>query len=568
MTTSSDSPAVRLPAPCQTERPAWVERCVAAGHGFVGREWDKSAAVEGAWFDAAAADRIIAKWPRWFVFTVGRWGGQPFRLTGWQDAIVRLLVGWKLADGTRLYRVLWLWIGRKNGKTEFLAALSLLFWLVDGEFAGEGYAFASSEDQARIVFEKMVRMVQMSPALRRKVATLAGSLFCAELLAKFVPLTGKAAGKHGLNASVLTGDEVHEWKNGDLKSTLEGSMSGRDQPMQLYGSTAGLKGNFGEELYEECRRKAAGEVTANDELVVIFAADPDDDPGIEATWRKAAPNLGTSPTLRFVADLWAKSKGNPRLEADFKRYYLNLWTGVAAHWIPVDRWDAGAPDKKRWLRIEEEMRGRRCFGGLDLSSTSDLTALVWLFPPDAGDDRWVVLPRLWVPSDNVGKRAREDRVAYDKWQAIGAIRGTEGNTVDYPEIRRQVVADAEVFDVQGLAVDRLFQGHETGIILQDQGIPVAFHGQGYLSMAQPSRDFEALAMSGQYDAGGHPVMRWGIENVRYAQDDAGNIKPSKRRSVEKIDQIVALIMATSLAKRGDASGEASPWEDPNFAMRM
>ena len=551
MTTSSASPAVHRPGRCQTDPPEWVVACERAGFGFVRSEWDKSSAVPGAWFDADLADQTIKRWPRWFVFTVGRWGGKPFVLTQWQDAVVRLMVGWRLADGTRLYRILWLWIARKNGKTEFLAALGLLFWLIDGEFGGEGYAFASSEDQARIVFEKMVRMVQMSKPLTRKITTLSGSLFCAELLAKFLPLTGKAAGKHGLNASVLVGDEVHEWKNGDLKSTLEGSMSGRDQPIQLYGSTAGLKGAFGEELYDDCRRKAMGEVAATDELVVIFAADPDDDPGLETTWRKASPNLGTSPTLRFVQDLWTKAQGNPRLLSDFKRYYLNLWTGVAAHWIPLERWDAGAPDKARWRKIEEEMKGRACFGGLDLSSTSDLTALVWLFPPDDDWPRWTVLPRLWVPADNIEKRAKTDRVAYDKWVQSGALRATEGNTIDYPEIRRQVIADAELFDVRGLAVDRLFQGHETGVILSEEGIPVQFHGQGFLSMSQPAKDFEALALSGQMDAGGHPVMRWGIENVRYVQDDAGNIKPSKKRSVEKIDQIVALIMAVGLAKRGE-----------------
>lgn len=537
--------------------PDWVAAAEAAGWAFVGYEWRKAVAVEGAWFDVDLADRILDAWPRWFVFTVGRWGGSPFVLTEWQRCVVRLLVGWKLADGTRLYRVLWLWIARKNGKTEFLAALGLLFWLIDGEFGGEGYAFASSEDQARIVFEKMARMVQLSPILKQKVTPLAGSLFCAELLAKFIPLTGKAAGKHGLNSSVLVGDEIHEWPNGDLHTTLSDSMSGRDQPMQLLASTAGLKGNFGEELYADCLRKARGEVVATDELVVIFAAEPEDDPSLETTWRKASPNLGVSPTLRFLRDRWEKSRDNPRLAADFRRYYLNQWTGTASFWIPLDRWDAGAPDKTRWKRMEEEMRGRRCWGGLDLSSTSDLTAWVLLFDPLEGETSWPILPRLWVPADNVEKRARADRVAYDKWAASGAIRTTDGNTVDYAEIRRQVIADGEVYDIQGLAVDRLWQGHETGVLLSEHGLPVVPFGQGYWSMSQPSKDFEVLAMSGHLDGGGHPVLRWSVENVRYAQDDAGNIKPSKSRSSEKIDPVVATIMAVGLAKRGDDGSEES-----------
>jgi phage terminase large subunit-like protein len=560
MTTTSSASPEPSPSVARTERPAWVEAAVDAGFGFVGFEWEKAAAVEGAWFDEALADRIVAAWPRWFVFTVGRWGGQPFRLVLWQECAVRLLVGWKLADGTRLYRVLWLWIARKNGKTEFLAALGLLFWLIDGEFGGEAYAFASSEDQARIVFEKMTRMVQLSPVLKGKVTTLSGSLFCPELLAKIVPLSGKASGKHGLNASVLIGDEVHEWRDGDLHTTLSDSMSGRDQPIQLLASTAGLKGNYGEEVFADCVRKASTS-PASDELVVIFAADPDDDPSLEETWRKASPNLGVSPTLRFLTTRWEKARDNPRLQADFRRYYLNQWTGVAAFWIPLDRWDAGAPDKTRWQRIEEEMRGRRCWAGLDLSSTSDLTAFVLLFEPIEGETAWVVLPRLWVPGDNVEKRARDDRVAYDRWAASGAIRPTAGNTVDYSEIRRQVIADGEVYDIQGLAVDRAFQGHETGVLLAEHGLPVVAMGQGFWSMSQPSKDFEVLALSGQIDAGGHPVMRWAVENVRYAQDDAGNIKPSKSKSSGKIDPVVALIMAVGLAKRG----EAASGEDDYFA---
>lgn len=531
--------------------PDWVTSAVEAGFGFVGREWDKSARVAGAWFDQQLADRVVEMWPRWFKHTEGRWGGKPFVLTVWQAAIVRLLFGWKLQDGFRLYRRLLLWIARKNGKSEFLAALALAFFLVDGEFGGQAYAFASSEKQARIVFGKAKTMVQLSSALSKAITTQADSLFVPELRAKFEPLSGRAVGKHGLSASVIVGDEAHEWRDGDLLSTLHQSTSARDQPIELIASTAGLKGwGHGDVLYEESRRIEQGDVEAADTLVVIFAADPDDDWLDEATWRKASPNLGVAPTLRFLRDEAKAAKDNPRLESEFRRYYLNQWVGTAARWIPMDRWDAGAPDKTRWKRIEREMRGRRCFGGLDLSSTSDITALVWLFPPEGGETRWTVLPRMWVPADNIELRARRDGVRYDEWERCGAIFATEGNAVDYPTIRRQVMDDAEIFDVQTLAVDQLFQGHETGQILADQGVPVTFFGQGFYSMSQPSKDFERLVLLGLIDAGGHPCLRWQIDHVTYAQDDAGNIKPSKKRSSEKIDGVVGLIEAVGVATAG------------------
>lgn len=532
-------------------RPAWVDEAVAHGLGFVGREWDKAASAPGAWFDAALAERMVAKWPVWFRHTEGRWGGKPFVLTEWQAAIVRLLFGWKLADGFRLYRRLILWIARKNGKSEFLAALSLAFFLADGEFGGQGYTFASSEAQARIVFEKAKTMVNLSPALAKAITPQADSLYAPALRAKFVPLSGKPIGKHGLSASVIAGDEIHEWRDGELLNTLHQSTSARDQPIELLASTAGLKGRgHGEVIFDECRRIEDGAVEAHDTLVAMFAADPDDDWQAEETWRKASPNLGVSPTLRFLQDEAKKAKDSPRLEADFRRYYLNQWVGTAERWISLERWDAGAPDKERWLRIADEMAGRRCFGGLDLSSTSDLTALVWVFPPETPDERWTVLPRLWVPAESIELRARRDRVQYDVWARSGAIIPTEGNAVDYVTIRAQVRDDAQRFDVQMLAVDRLFQGYETGQILQDEGLPIKFFGQGFFSMSLPSKDFERLVLERQIDAGGHPCMRWQIDHVGYRQDDAGNIKPSKTRSAEKIDGVVGLIMAIGVAMAG------------------
>lgn len=458
-----------------------------------------------------------------------------------------MLFGWKVADGTRFYRRLMLWVGKKSGKTEFLAALGLAFWLFDGEYMGEAYCIASKRDQAKIVFDRATAMVALSPALKEDVQVFKTSLFCPELLARFQPLSGRAEGRHGISTSVLVGDEMHEWPDLELYNILHQSQSARVQPIELLGSTAGLDGpRAGRELFDETARIARGETQDVSTLAVIFAAGEDDPWDDEATWAKALPNLGASPTIRFLREEAAKARDNPRLLADFKRYYLNRWIGSADVWIPLEKWDAGAPDKERWRRLADEMAGRKCFGGLDLSSTSDITALVWVFPPDEPNGSLIWLPRLWVPGVSAEIRARKDRVPYDRWCRDGAMRSTEGDTVDYAEIRRQVIEDAERFDVQMLAVDRLFQGHETGVILQEQGVPVAFHGQGYLSMSQPSKDFERMALASRIDAGGHPALRWMIGHIAYAQDDAGNLKPSKRRSGEKIDGVVAGIMGTGL----------------------
>lgn len=547
----------------RTEAAAWLAEAETDGFSFVAREWAKAAAVQGAWFDADLAERMVRLWPKWFRHTEGRWGNKPFVLAFWQACIVRLLFGWKLPDGTRLYRKLILWIGRKNGKSEFVASLAIAFWLVDEEFGGQGYCIAANESQARIVLGKMQTMVRLSPPLAKNVTAAADSLFCERLLARFEALTGKAAGKHGLSASVISGDEIHEWPSAELYNTVHQSTSARDQPIELLCSTGGFKGRgYGWDVWQQCRAIEAGTRNAPDVLVAIFAADEADDWTQEATWRKACPNLGVSPTLRFLRDECEAAKDSPRLEADFRRYYLNQWVGVAKRWIPLDKWDAGAPDPTRWSRIAAEMAGRTCFGGLDLSSTEDLTALVWVFPPQADDERWTILPRIWVPGDNIEKRVRTARVPYDRWAkpGIGHNGGpplepqlikTAGNTVDYDAIMAQVLADAEIFDVQILAVDRLFQGQQVGVKLQEDGINVNFFGQGYFSMSPASKHFERLALSARLDAGGHEVMRWSVENATYKQDDAGNIKPSKAKAAEKIDPVVALIMALGVAHTGD-----------------
>lgn len=530
------------------ERPDWV---AALGDdpafAFVPRHWARAAAQPGAWFDAALAEAAVAVWPAWFRHTEGRWAGKPFHLVPWQAAIVRLLVGWRAADGFRLFRRLFLWIGRKNGKTEFLAALAVLFWLCDREMGGQAYAMARNENQARLVFEKAKTMIRLSPAFVERVQAFKKSLYCAELWARFEVLSGAAEGKHGLSASVIVGDEMHEWPDGALYTTLHQSIAARDQPIELYGSTAGFTGRgYGWTLWQEGQAVASGSLDDPATLVAIFAADPQDDWTDERVWTKANPNLGISPKREYLRAECAKARDNPRLENDFRRYHLNQWTEQVVRWLSMPRWEACAPDPQAWRRHPVDLRGRRCFGGLDLSSVADLTALVWVFPPEGAGDRWRLVVRLWCPAASIALRARRDRVPYDLWARDGAIVGTDGDVVDYAAIEHQVRADAESFDVQGLAIDR-WNATGTAIRLAEDGCKVVMFGQGFASLSAPSKEWERLVMAGLLDHGGHPVLRWMAGHVAIKTDDAGNIKPTKQRSAERIDGVVAGIMGLGLA---------------------
>lgn len=529
-------------------KPEWLLAASLAGLDFVARNWARAEKQEGAWFDAPLADAIVELWPRLFRHTEGEWADRPFHLTEWQACIVRLLVGWRRADGTRVFRRMLLWVARKNGKTEFIAALALLFWILDGEKGGQAYAIASKEAQAKLPFEKAKTMIRFNPDLSSRITINKSSLWLPELFAKFEVLTGNAGGKHGLSASVIVGDEIHEWRDLVLYTTLHQSIAARSQPIELLASTAGMKGfGCGFEVFTESHDIDSGVRDDPEALIVIFAALPEDDWTDETIWKKANPNLGISPKISYLRSECAKAKDNPRLENDFRRYHLNQWTEQNVRWLPMTKWDACSPDEN-WKDLEKQFHGRSCYGGLDLSSTRDITALVWVFPPAGDELKWTILPRFWVPAESIELRARVDRVDYDIWAKSGAIFETVGNVVDYAAIRSQVKADTEKFAIESIAIDR-WNATGLAVELAEDGCTVEMFGQGFASMSAPSKEFERLVFAELLNHGRHPALRWMAGNVAIATDPAGNIKPAKNKAAEKIDGIVAAIMGIGLATK-------------------
>jgi len=541
------------------ERPSWVAAFDGDPvHSWVVAEWDRAAATEGAVFDPVIAERAAAFFPSYLVHTKGRWAGRPFVLSPWQDALARMLFGWRL-DGKRLFRRALIWVARGNGKSEFAAGLLLLAWLFDGELGGEAYVIAADRNQAGIVFTMATRMVQLSPALAERIETFKTSLYCPELLASVKPLSGQAEGKHGLSCSVLVGDEMHEWRDGDLYEFVKQSEIKREQPLEFLISTAGqARKGYGWTLWEESLRIRDGTFDDPTTLVVIYAPAEHDDWREPSTWVKANPNLNVSVQMSDLERLFTRAQESPRLETNFKRYHLDMWVGQDLRWLDVAalRKGSGRPSIAQdapWRRFADEMRGRRCFGGLDLSSVSDLTCLLWLFPPDEEYRRWIVLPRFWVPTDNVERRARRDRVPYDIWSARGAIEPTTGNVVDYDPVIAAHHEGLELFDVQGVAYDP-FNATATVNTLVAEGMPMILMRQGVQSLSSASKQLERLILKGDIDTGGHPVMDWMIGNVAKYEDRHGNIKPDKERSSEKIDGVSALVNALALCDSDEIDG--------------
>ncbi len=532
------------------------------------------------WFDEGAADRAVAFFNTYLCFTKGEWAGRPFVLEDWQaDEIVRPLFGWKRGDGTRRYRRCYVWVPRKNGKTELAAGIGLLVLIGDGEEGGEVYAIASHKDQAKIVFNQATAMVGKSTNLSEDLETFKTSIYCPQLNAGFKPLSGKAEGKHGLNPSGMIGDEVHEWTSGELYQYVHDGMSSRRQPLEFIISTAGKKGTYAEEVWDECQKILDGTLDDPETLVVIYAADPDDDWTLEKTWRKANPNLGVSKKLDAMKAEARRARQLPRLVNHFLNYQLNVWTEQAVKWLPIDAlddngrafgWDHCAGPVV-WSALEERLRHKRCFGGLDLSSTTDLSALVWWFPVQDGLDVPVVLARFFKPEALIVTHARNDKLPYDRWVREGALAATPGNVIDYAFIQEQIYRDAERFRIAhlgsrnleagqgGLAIDR-WNATETAVKLQQEGLPVVLFGQGFASMNAPAKDLERLVIDNGFHHGGHPVLRQHARVVAVETSPAGDIKPSKAKSTERIDGIAALCMALGISLGDKGGAGESFWE--------
>lgn len=544
--------------------------------------WDKAAAVPGAWFDHALADAVVAEWPKLFRLTQDRFAGVPWRLALYQEVIVRLLIGWRApeehvdpATGAavtyhlRIFRKLLLWLPRKAGKTEFLGALGILFFIVDGVVDGEGYCFARDEKQARIVLRRMKAMIAYNPDWNAGVLTYGKSFYVKALRAGFEMLTGAEEGKHGGSPTVVVGDEMHEWRSRVVAETLEEGTGARLEWIFLYGSTAGTKTNrTGVECWDETIAILEGRTLDTQTLAVVFAADPDADIWDEATWRRANPNIGVTPTWPFMRAEAAKAKGNPRAEARFRCYHLNQWIEAHTRWLNMQAWDACAGSKEGWKLYPKTLVGRTAFGAFDVSATQDFTARVLVFPPEGEDPKWRLMPKFWVPEATWAERVKADK-RLEAWLVAGAITLTPGNYVDQNFVQADLVECRRLYQLVKLGYD---PWNATKLITDLQKPEPDGGGdfdvemlvemrQGILTFAEPSKQFERLVYAGLMDHGGHPVLRFMAANTVVRFDENLNFMPAKKRSAEKIDGIVAGVMAVGLALAGEV-------EEPSYYEQL
>ena len=539
------------------------------------------------YFDRAAAQRAI-DFIQLLQPTKGEWAGKPLVLLPWQQFVVWNLFGWKCReDDTRRFRQVYIEIPRKNGKTTLLAAIGIYMLVADKEPGAEVYSAATTRDQAKEIWDEAAGMVANSKSLSKLVRRVQQGLYVRKTNSKFLPLAAEAKTLDGKNVHCALVDELHEHPDRKVYEKLKTGTGSRRQPLIIAITTAGV----GQDSFCYSQRTQALQVLARsteNEALFAFVACIDDETKWEQEieWFKSNPSLGHTKKLATMRVDFVDAKNNPDNLNDFLRYHLNIWTSVHRVWMPMgtDGWTSitciGSteqfPDAKK-LREElyQKLKGRIGVAAADLAATIDITALVLVFPPAAArtemvddpekpgkkkeivhpaDDNWYVLPYFWIPEDNIEKRVKRDGVRYDVWVREGFVEKTPGNACDSVPVTAKLKELAQDFDIREVAFDRWgaqdFVNNATG-----EGFLMVQFGQGYQSMSAPMKQLLKLVLKGQIVHAGNPVLRWMASNVVASTDPAGNIKPDKEKSKEKIDGIVATIMALSRAEEYKAVGE-------------
>jgi phage terminase large subunit-like protein len=528
---------------------------------WIRSEADERAVLSGCWFDREAAARVEIFFERFLRHSKGEWAGKPFRLQEWQKRdLLFPLFAWKKRNGYRRFRNAYIEVPKKNGKSALCSGISLYLLVADGEPGAEVYSAAADRDQASIVYGEAERMVMSSPALSRRLRVIPSrkTILFPRTNSVYRALSADVPTKEGLNIHGLIFDELHAQKSRELFDTLRYGGAARRQPLLVSITTAGFDRNsICWEQHEYARKVLKGIVEDESFFAYIRAAneDPNEGPVDDWTsreaWYKANPSLGVTISEEAFAAECREAQEKPTLQNAFKRYRLNIWTSADVRWMPMDRWEFSAGNVDPLALV-----GKSCFGGLDLSTTLDITACVFVFPWE--DGVYKVHPLFWIPEENMRERSSRDRVPYEVWARQGLVRTTPGNVVDYSWIEKDILEFAKRHKVEEIAYD---QWNATEIIqrLTDAGLVMVPVRQGFASMSGPMKQTEALVYAGKLHHGGNPVLRWMADNVQASIDPAGNMKPDKGRSRERIDGIVALIMAIGRAAMRE--NQASVYEE-------
>lgn len=520
-------------------------------------------------WDLTKAKRAIGFFRDVLRLNGGDHEGKPFILSPHQAFIIGCLFGWMGLDGYRRFRVGYVEVAKGDGKSPLAAGIGHYMTSADGEARAEVYAAATKKDQAMILFRDAVAMWEQSPALssRLKPSGAKPNIWnLADLnTGSFYRPISSDDGQSGPRPHCGLVDEVHEHKSSTVIDMMRAGTKGRTQALIFEITNSGFDRHSVCWQHHEYSRKVLEGVIQDDSwFAYVCTLDPcEKDRALgaprdgctdcdqwtdERVWAKANPNLGVSVTLKYLREQVREAVGMPAKQNIVKRLNFCMWTEQDERWIDMPLWDKGATPFDPL-----ELKGRTCFGGLDLGQVNDLSALALLFPPVSVGEWWKAVMRYWCPKDDIAKRSKKDRVPYDVWVRDGLIHTTPGNSTDFNFIQHEIIQLHGLYHIEAIAFDRMFSGQ---IIqnLTSEGVNMVQFGQGFLSMAAPTKELMRLLLAGQFQHGGHPVLRWNASNVTVEQDPAGNLKPDKGRSVERIDGLVAVLDAIGIGGKVEVVG--------------
>lgn len=493
-----------------------------------------------------------------------------FKLLPWQHEVISDVYGNINDKDLRQYKFAYWEIPKKNGKTELAAALGVYHTFADGEMKGEVYGCAADRGQASMAFDVAVDMIDQNAFLKKRCKYTASKKRLEDKVSGtfYQVLSAEAYTKHGLNASAVIFDELHAQPNRELWDIMTfGAGDARAQPIWIVITTAGDdpdRASIGWEIHEKAKRLISGETADPRWYCKIYGIEPDFEGDIydESLWYKVNPSLGHTIDIDKVRQAAISAMNNPAEEKLFRWLRLNQWVSLKEiGWLPLTLWDETVG---KW-KISD-LIGKKCYAGLDLASTTDLTGLVLLFPPQDGLEDWRFICEAWVPDENMKERVRRDHVPYDKWANEKYLHATPGNATDYDFVRARIETLAQQYNMKMLSTDP-WNSRMLTQQLEKSGISIVETTQNMANMSPGMKEIERLLKTGQMTHERNPLARWCFGNVNIAMDGNGNIKPMKNKSRDRIDVIVALINAMAVAVRFENAGPVCPYnEDRGILM--
>lgn len=506
-------------------------------------------------FDVAAADRAC-RFIETFRHYKGQWSGQRLKLEAWQKFVIANIFGWKWkATGLRRFKYAHIEVPRKNGKTILAAGIALYLLCADGEGGAEVYNAATKKDQAMILFKdarvliEKCKDVDFISAFDIKKNPAIIEYPGSESFMRPLGRDTEGETTDGLNPHGIIADETHAWTAEGFWNVLNSAIDARAQPLFLMITTAGHNlQSIGRKHSKIVQRILTGEDggEGDDYFGIIYGIDEGDDPESPVSWQKANPLYGITVDEKKMRSRFSLAKSDPGIMRETLTKQLNIWSNQASLWLDSEKW------KRCHLEFDPaKLEGLRCYGGLDLALTRDLSALVWVFPPQGWLERWTVLCRFFCPLEDIHIRSRRDKVPYQSWAENGFLIATPGEVTDHEYIRKQIIEDCEKFDVQAVGYDRSYSLQIIQPLLDAEVNMLAF-SQGIMTISPYAKELERMVIQGTaLNHFNHPILTWCAGNAVVKTDANGNIKPDKSKAEEKIDGIVALVMGLGVAIEGE-----------------